>query len=190
MGGWGTNGGLQTKWFSKFFSKKICIIHFDKHQILSRMVVIWTKWGTKFRLSEDLLYFSLILEFNLIIGDPNRFTSLKDGMTLNIFSNSQINNLFYEKEKHFTRGHRWFLYKLNTEPCSILNEKVFSQLQSWLTFSGKLQKIVFCDILSWFLGKNLNVDSWLWYQEDYHERPFFNPHAAEIRSIKAKIVFW
>ena len=35
------NGGLQTKWFSKFFSKKICIIHFDKHQILSRMVVIW-----------------------------------------------------------------------------------------------------------------------------------------------------
>ena len=34
-------GGLQTKWFSKFFSKKICIIHFDKHQILSRMVVIW-----------------------------------------------------------------------------------------------------------------------------------------------------
>ena len=38
---WERSGGLQTKWFSKFFSKKICIIHFDKHQILSRMVVIW-----------------------------------------------------------------------------------------------------------------------------------------------------
>ena len=39
------NDGLQTKWFGWFFSKKICIIHFDKLVKLSRMVVIWNSSG-------------------------------------------------------------------------------------------------------------------------------------------------
>ena len=37
--------GLQTKWFGWFFSKNICIIHFDKLVKLSRMVVIWNLSG-------------------------------------------------------------------------------------------------------------------------------------------------
>ena len=54
---------MQTKWFGEKFSKKICIIQFNLHQILSRMVLpIWVPVRHKY-----LKHSRIIFRYDLLV---------------------------------------------------------------------------------------------------------------------------